>query len=331
MHIPDGYLSPATCSVFYGAMAPLWYISSRKVEKRLKVKEMPLMAFAAAFGFVIMMFNIPVPGGSSGHMVGAAVAAIAIGPWAAVAALSLALVLQAFLFGDGGVTALGANCFNMAFLMSFSGYYIYSGLTLGKPGVKRRFTAALIAGYISVNVAAFAAALELGLQPLVAHTQAGAPLYAPFPLSITIPAMVLPHLFFFGPVEALGTAMVVFYIYKYRREGELIIGSGRINPMWLLLTALIILVPIGLFAAATPWGEWSGEEFLKLFGYIPEGMSRADGWKGILPGYGSSFMTGIAGRLGAIGPSVLYIFSAALGSSLLVLGIYCWERHCRRR
>jgi len=140
--------------------------------------------------------------------------------------------------------------------------------------------------------------------------------------------MVLPHLLFFGPVEALGTALVVFYIYKNKREGELIIGPGRIKPLWLLLTALIILAPIGLVAAGASWGEWPKEEFLRLFGYIPEGMLTLGDWKGVLPGYGSS---AVARRFGSFGPSFLYIFSAALGSSLLVLGIFVWEKLCRRR
>ncbi|GMR04936.1 MAG: cobalt transporter CbiM [Thermodesulfobacteriota bacterium] len=327
MHIPDGYLSPATCVVFYGAMAPVWYISSRKVDRGLKARDMARLSFAAAFSFVIMMFNIPVPGGSSGHMVGAAVAAIVLGPWAAVAALTLAVALQAFIFGDGGVTALAANSFNMAFIMSFTGYFIYSGLTLGSPGVKRRFFASAAAGYVSVNVAALAVALELGVQPLVAHSPAGVALYAPYPLSTTIPAMVVPHLLFFGPVEALGTALVVSYIYKYKRQGEFLMSEKRINPLWLVLGALIVLVPLGLLATGTAWGEWTGEELSRVVGYIPEGMRRLGNWKGILPGYGTAALAGY----GFMGTAFLYIFSAALGSSIVVAAVYSWGRIWKNR
>src|SRR3990170_1071269 len=131
MHIPDGYLSPATCVVFYAVMAPVWYYASKRAERELRLKQLPLLALGAAFTFVIMMFNIPIPGGSSGHMVGAVVVAIALGPWAGVVALSLTLTLQAFLFGDGGLTALAANAFNMAFVMSFSGYYVYRVISAG--------------------------------------------------------------------------------------------------------------------------------------------------------------------------------------------------------
>ncbi|MBI5810127.1 MAG: energy-coupling factor ABC transporter permease, partial [Deltaproteobacteria bacterium] len=148
MHIPDGYLSPKTCVLFYGAMAPVWYLASRKASMSLKVRQLPMLALGAAFTFLIMMFNIPIPGGSSGHMVGTVVVSIVLGPWAGVVALSIALALQAFLFADGGILALGANCFNMAFLMSFTGYYTYRALTIGKGGHVRRFAASVVAGYI---------------------------------------------------------------------------------------------------------------------------------------------------------------------------------------
>src|SRR3972149_2087520 len=142
MHIPDGYVSPATCGVFYAAMFPVWYYASKRAERELKLKQLPLLALGAAFTFVIMMFNIPIPGGSTGHMTGGAVVAIALGPWAAIVGLSLTLSLQAFFFGDGGLTTLGANCFNMAFLMCLSSYYIYRVIAFGEAGSARRLFAA---------------------------------------------------------------------------------------------------------------------------------------------------------------------------------------------
>src|SRR5512141_1879511 len=112
MHIPDGYVSPATGGVLYLVMAPLWFLASRVVRKTLKARQVPYLAFSAAFSFVIMMFNIPIPGGSTGHAVGGTLVAVLLGPWAAMIAITVALVVQALLFGDGGVTAIGANCFN---------------------------------------------------------------------------------------------------------------------------------------------------------------------------------------------------------------------------
>ncbi len=86
---------------------------------------MPYLALAAAFSFVIMMFNVPVPGGSSGHAVGSALVAIILGPWAAVVTTSVALLIQCLVFGDGGITAFGANCFNMGTVIPFVGYFLY--------------------------------------------------------------------------------------------------------------------------------------------------------------------------------------------------------------
>src|SRR3989337_3532719 len=154
MHIPDGYLSPKTCGVLYAAMVPIWYLAARKLQKTLHTNQIPLLALGAAFTFVIMMFNIPIPGGSTGHMVGGAVVACVLGPWAAVISLSLALTIQALLFGDGGITTLGANCFNMAFIMPFTGYYIYHVGMAGRPGPKRRWIALFAAGYVAMNMAA---------------------------------------------------------------------------------------------------------------------------------------------------------------------------------
>ena len=125
MHIPDGYLGPATCGFFYVVMLPIWSVASKIVKNTLKVKQVPMLAIGAAFSFVIMMFNVPIPGGTTGHAVGAVLAAILLGPWAATLAVSVALILQAILFGDGGITAIGANCFNMAFVLPFTGYAFY--------------------------------------------------------------------------------------------------------------------------------------------------------------------------------------------------------------
>lgn len=330
MHIPDGYLSPATCVVFYGAMAPVWYLSARKVERSLKLRQTPLLALAASFTFVIMMFNIPIPGGSTGHMVGTAVVAIVLGPWVGIMALSLALTLQAFLFADGGITTLGANCFNMAFLMSFSGYAVFTLLASGSVGPVRRFIAAATSGYVAVNVAAFAVAVELGVQPIIASGADGLPLYAPYPLTVAVPVMMASHLLFFGPVEAVGTGLIIGY--AYRVTGGLIegVGAGGLNPhgtrsLWAALALLILLTPLGLIAASTPWGEWGAEELSKLLGYLPGGMEKLGGfWKGLMPGYS------IPGSEGAVSSVLAYVAAAAIGSLLTVAVVYFITRVGRR-
>lgn len=215
MHIPDGYLGPTTCGFFYVVMLPLWTAASRIVKKTLKAKQVPLLAIGAAFSFVIMMFNVPIPGGSTGHAVGGVLVAILLGPWAACIAITVALVVQALLFGDGGITTIGANCFNMAFVLPFVGYYLYKALSYNAPmDSNRRMIAAGIAGYIGINVAAFLAGVEFGLQPLLHHTGSGQALYCPYGLKVAVPAMAGEHLLVFGWVEAVVTALVVKYLQK---------------------------------------------------------------------------------------------------------------------
>jgi len=219
MHIPDGYLGPATCGFFYAVMLPIWIAASRIVKKTLKAKQVPMLAIGAAFSFVIMMFNLPIPGGTTGHAVGGVLVAILLGPWASCIALTVALVVQALLFGDGGITAIGANCFNMAFVLPFTGYYIYKAVSFNSPrDSNRSVIAAFIAGYIGINVAAFLAGVEFGLQPLLHHAASGQALYCPYGLNFSVPVMAGEHLLIFGWVEAIVSALVVKFLQKQSPE-----------------------------------------------------------------------------------------------------------------
>src|SRR4051794_34058779 len=149
MHIPDGYLSPSTCAALYALATAGWYTALRKVKRMLVARTIPLISVFAAFSFVVMMFNIPLPGGTTGHAVGVAIAAIVLGPWASIMAISVALAIQALLFGDGGITTLGANCFNMAIMGSLVAYGVYK-LIAGASDLhaRKRVVAAAIAGYV---------------------------------------------------------------------------------------------------------------------------------------------------------------------------------------
>ncbi|MFA6349309.1 MAG: cobalt transporter CbiM [Candidatus Omnitrophota bacterium] len=219
MHIPDGYLGPTTCGIFYAVMLPIWVVASRIVKSTLKAKQVPLLAIGAAFSFVIMMFNVPIPGGTTGHAVGGVLVAILLGPWAACIAITVALVIQALLFGDGGITAIGANCFNMAFVLPFVGYYLYRVISYNASEYSnRRVIAAGIAGYISINIAALLTGIEFGLQPVLHHTANGQALYCPYGLNIAVPAMAGEHLLVFGWVEAIVTALVIKYLLKQAPE-----------------------------------------------------------------------------------------------------------------
>ena len=202
MHIPDGYLSPSTCAGFYAAAAPFWYVALRRVKAALRTRAIPLLSVFAAFSFLIMMFNLPLPGGTTGHAVGMAISAIVLGPAMSILAISIALLVQALLFGDGGITAFGANCFNMAIVGSLTAFCVYRVLAWKAEITSfRRVVAAGLAGYAAINLAALCAAIEFGIQPMLFHDASGAPLYAPYPLSISIPAMMLGHLTFAGLAE----------------------------------------------------------------------------------------------------------------------------------
>lgn len=219
MHIPDGFLGPPTFGGLWAAMVPVWYFASNKVKAELKTAQIPVLALSAAFSFVIMMFNIPAPGGTTGHATGATLISILLGPWPAVIAVSIALVSQALLFGDGGITAIGANCFNMAFAEILTGYGVYR-LFAGRQVLplrdrKRRFfIGAAIGSYIGINLAAFLTAVELGIQPVLHVGQDGRPLYSPFPLTVTVPAIMIEHIMIFGVAEAIITVLVLVYIRK---------------------------------------------------------------------------------------------------------------------
>ncbi len=213
MHIPDGYLGPITWIALWAVMIPLWFIASKKVEKELKSKNVPLLAMGAAFSFVIMMFNVPIVGGSTGHAVGGTLVAIILGPWAALIAVSVALVIQALLFGDGGVTAIGANCFNMAFILPFVGYYIYKLVSSGAPANSpRHWIGAGIGSYLGLNVAAVLTGFEFGLQTVLHPAIDGRFQYFPYPIGISVPAMAFEHLVLFGFIEAVVTMLVVKYL-----------------------------------------------------------------------------------------------------------------------
>ncbi len=218
MHIPDGYLGPQTYLPLYGVSIGFWAIAQKKVKKELSLKQIPYLAMAAAFSFLIQMFNIPIPGGTTGHAVGAGIIAILLGPWVAVLAISVVLIIQAIVFGDGGITAIGANCFNMAIVMPFVSCWVFKLVKGNLQRGTRLVISAFLSGYIGLLMAGMCAALELGIQPLIAIGSEGRPLYAPYPLSIAIPAIAIEHLLVFGVVEGLVTMLLLKYFMKHERD-----------------------------------------------------------------------------------------------------------------
>lgn len=218
MHIPDGYLSPQTYFPLFGVAAFFWTTAVKRVRAALSHRHVPYLAMAAAFSFLIQMFNIPIPGGTTGHAVGGAVVAILLGPWAAVLAISIVLIIQAVVFGDGGITAIGANCCNMAVVMPFISYGVFRLVAGNARSGKRFLAAAFLAGYIGLSAAAIVTAVQFGIQPMIAQDAQGQPLYAPYPLAVAVPVMAVEHLLLFGVVEGFVTTMLVNYFMKHEPD-----------------------------------------------------------------------------------------------------------------
>ncbi|MBI5869866.1 MAG: cobalt transporter CbiM [Actinobacteria bacterium] len=295
MHIPDGYLSPQTAGGMWAFMVPAWYWAGYKVKNTLNSRQAPLVAIAAAFSFVIMMFNIPLPGGTTGHAVGGTIIAIVIGPWAAVIAISVALVIQAVFFGDGGILAIGANCFNIAFICPVIGYFTYR--FLGKDAAtnsRRRWLAAGAAAWAGLNVAALVTAVEFGLQGELFMTADGSALYSPYGLNTAVPAMMIPHMLVVGTIEAVTTSLIYVFLLKtnpvlldnYDHLSTQAVGSYKLKPLIIGIVLLLVCTPLGLLATGTAWGEWGKEEIGEEIGYVPAGMGRFAGrWEGFLPEY----------------------------------------------
>jgi cobalt/nickel transport system permease protein len=323
MHIPDGYLSPATCAALYATSAPFWYVALRRVARRIGTRLIPLISVFAAFSFVVMMFNLPLPGGTTGHAVGVGIAAIVLGPWASMLAISVALLIQAVFFGDGGITALGANCFNMAIAGSLVAYASYR-LLGGSSAItsRRRVLAAGFAGYIAINVSALLTAIEFGIQPMLFTDASGAPLYAPYPLSIAIPAMMIGHLTIAGPAEMLVTAGLVAWLQKSHLS---LLGapSGWLatRPLLACLTALMLLTPLGILAVGTAWGEWAPGELIA----VPAGLERLSSiWTAPFPDYAPPLLHR---------PWLGYLLSGAFGMGLILFTalVVDWALALRRR
>ena len=218
MHIPDGYLGPQTYVPFYGVSLSIWSVALKKMKKELSARHIPYLAMASAFSFLIMMFNVPIPDGTTGHAVGGGIIAILLGPWTAVIAVTVCLIIQALVFGDGGITALGANSFNMAIVLPFVSYWVFNLIRGRAVSGPRLYVAGFLSGWLGLSVAAACCGTELGIQPLIAHGPGGRPLYAPYPLSVAFPAMVLGHMGAFSIVEGAITALVLVYFVKHEPD-----------------------------------------------------------------------------------------------------------------
>ena len=210
MHIPDGYLSPTVVIVTYAIALPLWIYGFKKLKTTLNEETLPLIGVLSAMSFIIMMLNIPIPGGTSGHAVGAVLIAILFNPWIAFISISVVLLIQAIIFGDGGISTFATNALTMGFVGSFVGYYIFEAF-------KKYKFAPYLAGWAGIVASSLLAAILLGIEPIF-WTKNGMPLYFPFGLKTTIPALVGAHMLFFGVVEAIFTGLIYNYVKNKNLE-----------------------------------------------------------------------------------------------------------------
>ena len=327
MHIPDGYLGPETIAAGWALTAPAWYRANRRTRTLLSQPRMiPMLAFGAAFSFLVMMLNVPVAGGTTAHAVGAVLVAVIAGPEVACLAVSAALVIQALFFGDGGILTLGVNCLNMAVVMPYAGYAVYRLLAGGSELLSsRRLYAAAIGAWSGLVAAALLAGVELGVQPLL-HSVNGVAQYSPYGLKTAVITMAGSHALIVGPVEAVFT-IAVFAVLR-RQSPELFATGAVIEPLRRrrlvgVLAVLVAAVPLGLLASGGAFAEWNAGQLARRVGYVPRGVARLGGhWSGVLPGYG---WHGAGGQL-----VVSYLVSALAGVALITAAVWLAVKLRRR-
>lgn len=292
LHIPDGFLSPAVALICWVITIVVVAIAIRKTSHALGQKQIPLMGIMAAFIFAAQMINFPIPGGTSGHLLGGALAAIALGPWPAVLVMTAVVAVQGLLFQDGGLLAMGANILNMGILTAAVGYGLYrlvanrsTGLKLGVAG---------LAAWLSVMTSALATSLELWLSGTSR-------------LDIVMPAMLFVHALI-GIGEALITVAALAFIMKVRPDilaGEKETQKGGIG--WVVVGILITLavVVISPLASSNPDGL---ERVAEDLGFLNAGQPAPFE---LIPDYTLPFF----------GETPLSTIAAGLIGVLVILGI----------
>jgi cobalt/nickel transport system permease protein len=238
MHIPDGFLDAKTAVASAVLSAAGVGMALRQARKTLPARRMPLLGLAAAFVFAAQMLNFPVAGGTSGHLIGATLVAVLLGPSAAAIALAAVLVVQCFMFNDGGLTALGANIFNMAIVATIVGYGVYRLVRRVVPGQRGLIFAAAFAGWCSTVAAAISCAGQLAVSGTV-------------PWSVSFPAMAGVHMLI-GIGEGLITALVILAIVRLRADlldDEMLATGAPRSEQLLRGTPVTAFVGFGLVAA----------------------------------------------------------------------------------
>lgn len=204
MHIPDALLDVKTVTTAGALSVASLGFAIAKSRRELSDRSIPMMGVATAFVFAAQMVNFAIVGGTSGHLLGAVLLAVLLGPWAAMVSMTAVLLIQCLVFLDGGITALGANVLNMAVIGTLGGYAVFRVLTGALPEGRARSFAVFLASWVSVMLSAGAASLEIAWSGLI-------------PLGVVLPAMWFWHAFI-GVGEGLITAGVVSFVSRVRPD-----------------------------------------------------------------------------------------------------------------
>jgi cobalt/nickel transport system permease protein len=302
LHIPDGFLSVPVAIVGWVLTVLVVALALRKTRDQLGERQVPLMGVLAAAVFAGQMLNFTIPGGTSGHLLGGALVAIILGPWAAVLVMTAVVAIQALLFQDGGLLVLGFNIVNMGVLTAFTGYFVY-GFLKAISGDNRRslFVAGFVGGWLSVMVGAIATAIELVLS-------------GTSPVGLALPAMAGVHALI-GIGEGLLTVFALSFITATRPD--LVVGQdapGKASARWVWIGLVVALALTLLAPLASPYADGL-ESVAERTGFIDRGL---DAPYEILPDYTVPFLgetglsTILAGMIGALAVFVVVWLVARL-------------------
>ncbi len=305
MHIPDGFLSVPVSILFWIVSAIVILIALSRVNRELGEREVPVMGVLAAAIFAGQMLNFSVTGGTSGHLVGAALAAILLGPWAAVLVLTSVISVQGLIFQDGGLLVMGANLFNMAVVGSFVGYFVYRLVLWIARGQRWGiFAGGFLAAWTSVVISSLSCALQLSLS-------------GTSPANVAFPAMGGIHALI-GIGEGLITLGALSLVYAARRDllkiGQSHTGSARV----VLFSGLLITLAL---AVLTP-----------LASRNPDGLNWVAGQAGFLQNArGPAYKLIPRYLFPGISNATLATIAAAVVGALIVLGVALLVAYSRRR
>jgi len=219
MHIPDGFLDLSICIITYLSALVFWGFAFRRMKQVLSDRQIPLMATLTAMFFAAQMMNYPIIGGTTAHLLGGPILAITLGPYAGVLSMTIILLIQAFFFGDGGITTFGANVWNMGVIGVFVPYIIFLLVTKIAKNKNGLLIGAFLGAFVGDVLAAIFAGFELGLSTLS----------FPYSVSIAVTAMAIHHSFI-GIGEGVVTAIIISVLMKARPD---LLQLPKVAPAWM--------------------------------------------------------------------------------------------------